>query len=211
MTELVIIDDHPIVIDGIHTMLRDIDYIRVNGSYKTGRAALEGLAGKMPDIILLDISLPDMNGLDLCERIRQMSKEVKIVAISSTNEAGIISSFLQRGGNGYFLKDAERDDFLAGIDKVLEGKIFLSKAANETILEQFQNLKSAVENVPTVTRREKEILQLLSDGFTGPQIADKLFLSPYTVETHRKNLLKKFNANSAQMLLKIARDYKIIS
>lgn len=211
MIELVIVDDHPIVIDGIYTMLRDIDYIQVQDSYKTGTAALKGLAIKMPDIILVDISLPDMNGLELCEKIRQLSKEVKIVAISSSNDTGIISGFLQKGGNGYLLKDAERSDFLTGIEKVLDGKIFLSKAANDMILEQFHSVKSAVENVPVVTRREKEILQLLADGLKGPQIAEKLFLSHYTIETHRKNLLKKFNANSSQMLLKIARTYRLIS
>jgi two-component system nitrate/nitrite response regulator NarL len=93
----------------------------------------------------------------------------------------------------------------------LKNRIYLSKAANEKILEQFQSLNSALENLPVLTRREKEILQLLSDGFNGPQIAAKLFLSNYTIETHRKNLLKKFNANSLQMLLKIARDYKMLS
>jgi len=211
MIKLLLIDDHPIVIDGIRTMLKDVEYLTIIGSCKNGKSALEFLQNNQPDIILLDISLPDINGLELCEAIRKMNKQVKIAALSSTNEAGIITGFLQRGGNGYLLKDMERDDFLAAIDRILEGKLFLSHAANEKVLEQFQSVRSAMNNVPVVTRREKEILQLFSDGLKGPQIADKLFLSHYTVETHRKNLLKKFNANAMQMAIKIARDYRIIS
>ena len=206
MTELVIIDDHPIVIDGIHTMLRDIEYIRVNASYKTGKAALEGLAANMPDIILLDISLPDMDGLQLCEKIRAAHKKVKIIGLTSTNEAGIITGLLQRGGNGYLLKNMERADLLEAIETVLKGKVYLSAAANDKVLEQFQHGKAATDDTVTLTRREKEILQLLADGLKGPQIAEKLFLSPLTVETHRKNLLRKFNAHSVQLLLKIARE-----
>ncbi|MFZ6013085.1 MAG: response regulator transcription factor, partial [Bacteroidota bacterium] len=105
----------------------------------------------------------------------------------------------------------EREELIEAIAVVTQGKVYLSKAANEKILEQFQSLSLALDSMPVLTRREKEILQLLSDGLKGPQIAEKLFLSHYTVETHRKNLLKKFNANSLQMLLKIAREYKMLS
>jgi DNA-binding NarL/FixJ family response regulator len=208
---ILIIDDHPLVSDGIKTMLKDLDNLAIVGTCKTAKEGLDFLSREKVDIILLDISLPDTDGLVLCEMLRQNSITSKIIGLTSTNEAGIITGLLQRGGNGYLLKNMEREELIEAIDVVLNNRIYISKAANEKVLEQFQSLNSALENLPVLTRREKEILQLLSDGFKGPQIADKLFLSYYTIETHRKNLLKKFNANSLQMLLKIARDYKMLS
>jgi two-component system, NarL family, nitrate/nitrite response regulator NarL len=190
-------------------MLKDELSIEIVNASKTAAEAIAFLANNEPDIILLDISLPDMNGLELCEKIRAMNKQVKIIGLTSTNEAGIITGLLQRGGNGYLLKNMEREELLEAIHTVQKGKVYLSKSANEKILEQFQNTKSVAEGTPLLTRREKEILQMLSNGMNGPQIAEKLFLSPLTVETHRKNLFRKFNANSVQMLLKIARDSRL--
>lgn len=211
MTAILIIDDHPLVLDGIKTMLKDEASIRIVGTCKTAGEALNFLANENPDIILLDISLPDMNGLELCEKIRKNNKDVKIIGLTSTNEAGIITGFLQRGGNGYLLKNMERDELLTAIQVVLKGKVYLSAAANDRVLEQFIKVKSVADDVPLLTRREKEILQLLADGLKGPLIAEKLSLSPLTIETHRKNLLRKFNANSVQMLLKIARDHQLLN
>lgn len=210
MIRILIIDDHPLIRDGVKTMLKDESTVQIIGSCKTAAEALDFLANEEPDIILLDISLPDMDGLTLCEKIRANHKHVKIIALTSTNEAGIITGILERGGNGYLLKNMERSELLDAIQLVLNGKIYLSAAANEKVLEQFQRNNSTVNDQPLLTRREKEIVQLLADGMNGPQIAEKLFLSPLTVETHRKNLLRKFSANSVQLLLKIARDYSLI-
>lgn len=209
MVSILVIDDHPLVADGIRTMLKDEREMTIAGTCKTAQEAIQFLAANEPDVILLDISLPDMDGLQLCEAIREKNKVSRIIGLTSTNEAGIISGLLQRGGNGYLLKNMERSDLIESIESVMNGKMYLSKAANEKILEQFQRLGSD-NSVPVLTRREKEILQLLADGMKGPQIAEKLFLSHYTVETHRKNMLKKFNANSLQMLLKVAREFKIL-
>jgi two-component system nitrate/nitrite response regulator NarL len=206
VTKILLVDDHPLVRDGIQTMLKDEASHQLVGSSKTAAEALAFLANEEPDIILLDISLPDMDGLQLCEKIRLKYKNVKIIGLTSTNEAGIITGLLHRGGNGYLLKNMERADLLEAIQTVLKGRVYLSAAANDKVLEQFQHGKSATEAEVILTRREKEILHLLADGLKGPQIAEKLFLSPLTVETHRKNLLRKFNANSVQLLLKSARD-----
>jgi DNA-binding NarL/FixJ family response regulator len=207
---ILIIDDHPLVRDGIKTMLKGESAMKIIGSCKTSAEALTFLTTNTPDIILLDIGLPDMDGLQLCEKIRETNKQSKILGLTSFNEAGMISGLLQRGGNGYLLKNMERSELLNAIKAVVEGRIFLSTAANEKILEQFQHPKTSPTDSPLLTRREKEILLLLSEGLKGPEIATKLFLSPLTVETHRKNLCKKLNANSVQMLLKVAREKHII-
>ncbi len=209
MVKILIIDDHPLVCDGIKTMLKDESSMKVVNASKTATEALFFLTTNQPDIILLDISLPDMNGLELCEKIRTISKTVKIIGLTSTNEAGIITGLLQRGGNGYLLKNMERNELIEAIHTVLKEKVFLSRAANDKILEQFQS-RTAAEETYLLTRREKEILQLLANGLTGPQISEKLFLSPLTVETHRKNLFKKFKVHSIQLLLKVARDSSLI-
>jgi DNA-binding NarL/FixJ family response regulator len=210
MITILIIDDHPLVTDGIQMMMKDASYLSIAGKAKDGAEALQFLAANEPDIILLDISLPDMDGLQLCDKIRAINKYSKILGLTSANDASIITQLLHRGANGYLLKNMERNELLEAIDKVMDGKIFLSKAANEKVLEQFSSLSTALNDLPALTRREKELLQLLEDGFNGPQIAEKLFISQYTVETHRKNLMQKLNVNSTQQLLKLAREKKLV-
>ncbi|MBK7678837.1 MAG: response regulator transcription factor [Chitinophagaceae bacterium] len=210
MITILIIDDHPLVGDGIAMMLREVETLTITEVCKTGKDAMESLSKSTPDIILLDISLPDIDGLELCSLIRKKNKHSKIIGLTSTNEAGIITQLLAKGGNGYLLKNMERSELLMAIDEVLNGKIFLSKAANQKILEQFNSVNDAVKNTPLLTRREKEVLKLLYEGLTGPQIAEKLFLSHYTIESHRKNLMQKLNVNSVQQLLKVAGENKLI-
>lgn len=210
MIEILIVDDHPLVSDGVAAMVKDVPYLNICGACKSAKESLAFLANNEPAVILLDISLPDMDGLELCSQIRQLNKTVKIIGLTSTNEAGIITQFLAKGGNGYLLKNMERDELLAAIDEVMNDKIFLSKAANQKILEQFHTVSDALKSTPVLTRREKEIIQLLYEGLTGPQIAERLFLSPYTIETHRKNLLQKLNVNSTQLMLRYAKDNKLI-
>jgi DNA-binding NarL/FixJ family response regulator len=210
MIKIMIIDDHPLVADGIQMMLKDVDYLSIVTTVKSGGTALQFLNNNEPEIILLDISLPDMDGLQLCTLIRQKNKYSKIIGLTSANDASIITQLLHRGANGYLLKNMERNELLEAIDKVLEGKIFLSRAANEKVLEQFTSVSTALDSMPALTRREKEVLSLLNEGLNGPQIAEKLFISSFTVETHRKNLLQKFNVNSTQQLLRTAREKKLI-
>lgn len=208
--EILIVDDHPLVGNGISMMISDVPYLHVAGICKSGREALGRLCDCVPDVILLDISLPDTDGLTLCGQIRKTHRNTGIIGLTSTNEAAIISQFLSRGGNGYLLKNMEREELLAAIDEVMNGKIFLSKAANQKLLEQFSSTRDALVNAPVLTRREKEILQLLEQGLNGPQIAERLFLSPYTVETHRKNLMQKMNVCSTHLLLKAAKDCRLL-
>lgn len=210
MLTILIIDDHPLVTDGITIMLKDASHLEVVASCRTGEEALNFIASNIPDIILLDINLPDIDGIKLCGLIRKKNKVSKILGLTSVNETSLISKMLQQGANGYLLKNMDRTELIHAIDEVFRGKIYLSKEANEKLLEQFQRIQDAVEQVPVITRREKEILLLLEDGLNGPQIAERLYLSPFTIETHRKNLLLKFNAGNTQQMLKAARGFKIL-
>jgi DNA-binding NarL/FixJ family response regulator len=185
--------------------------VQVIGACKTAADAMLFLSQQLPEVILLDINLPDVNGLTLCHEIRKLYKQPKILGLTSANEAGLITSMLKQGANGYLLKNLERSELINAIDTVMDGKIFLSKAANEKLLEQFSNAQDAMSQMPVITRREKEVLQLLYEGLNGPQIAEKLFLSHFTVETHRKNLMQKFSVNNTQQLIKAALSFKLIA
>lgn len=210
MTKILLIDDHPLVVDGIKAMLTSLENLMVGAFAKTAQEALYILEEQQFEVILLDLNLPDRDGLDLCREIHQLYPSSKIIALTSSNETGLITQFLQRGGSGYLLKNMERQELIEAIEQVQTGKIYLCKDSNAKILEQYRNVESATQQTPVLTRREKEILYWLNEGLTGPQIAKQLFLSPLTVETHRKNLMQKFEANSLQLLLKLARQGRLI-
>jgi two-component system, NarL family, nitrate/nitrite response regulator NarL len=212
MIKILIIDDHPLVTDGIKTMLKDENYLHIEAAARTAKDALAFLAAGTPvDIILLDINLPDIDGLRLCEMIREKNKTVKILGLTYVNEAGIISQLIKKGANGYLLKNMEREELIQAINEVMDGMIYMSKAANDKILQQLQAYELPQNKIPALTRREREILQLLSEGLTSNEIGNRLFLSNYTVDTHRKNMLQKFNVHNTQSLMKVVRELGIIS
>jgi two-component system nitrate/nitrite response regulator NarL len=210
MFQILIVDDHPLVGEGIKTMLGDVEWLQICHICKSGKETLAYLESSTPNIILLDLNLPDIDGIDLCGQIRNQNKSVKIIGLTSTNEAGIIAQFLTEGGDGYLLKNMERNELIQALEDVLANKVYLSPAANQQILEQYRSLQESLNSVPVLTRREKEILSHLYDGLSGPQIAEKLFLSPYTIETHRKNLMQKLNVSNTQSLLRFAIENKLI-
>jgi len=211
MVRILIVDDHPLVIDGIKTMLKDETYFHIEAATKTGKETLAFLdCSPSVDIILLDINLPDTDGLKLCEQIRTKNKTVKIIGLTYVNEAGIITQLIKRGANGYLLKNMEREELIQAMNQVMDGIIYLSKAANEKIIQQLQPYDLSKNNIPAFTRREKEILSLLAEGLTSQEIAAKLFLSNYTVDTHRKNMLQKFNVHNTTALLNVVRELRII-
>lgn len=211
MIKILIVDDHPLVTDGIRTMLKDESYLQIEAAAKTAKDALAFLADTSVDIILLDINLPDIDGLRLCEMIREKNKTVKILGLTYVNEAGIINQLMKKGANGYLLKNMEREELIDAINKVMDGTIYLSKAANEKILQHLQAHEFPKDNIPALTRREKEILQLLAEGLTSNEIAAKLFLSNHTVDTHRKNMLQKFNVHNTTSLMNVVRELGIIN
>ena len=145
------------------------------------------------------------------QKIRVTNLYSKIIALTSANDASIIIQLLQTGANGYLLKNMDQYELIEAIDKVMQGDIYLSKSANQKVQEYYSSVSTTpLDTLPTLTRREKEVLRLLADGMNGPQISEKLFLSHFTIETHRKNIMQKLNANSTQQLLKTARNNKLI-
>jgi DNA-binding NarL/FixJ family response regulator len=147
----------------------------------------------------MDISMPDMNGMDLCRIVKDKYPSVMILGLSTFNEQSYIRKMIDQGASGYILKNAGKQELLDAIHSVAKGKIFLSDEV------AFALNAKASSNIPVITRREKEILGLIADGSTNAEIAAKLFISAFTVETHRKNLLTKFEVkNTASLIRKAA-------
>lgn len=199
--QLAIVDDHPVVIEGLQRLLGSKDYLTVAGTFTSGSSFMEFLKVNRTDIVLLDISLPDSNGMELCKEIKKRSPNTSVLVLSNHSERSIIMQMLQNGASGYLLKNASADELLNCINEALNGQITFSNEIKQIIARPSAH---ELKEVPQLTRREKEILALISDGMTTPQIAEKLSLSQLTIETHRRNLLQKFEVNNVAALIKVA-------
>jgi DNA-binding NarL/FixJ family response regulator len=198
---LAIVDDHPIVIEGLKLLLIDKEYIDIVGSFNTGASFLNFLTGASANIVLLDITLPDKNGLDLCKDIKQLSPETYIIMLSNHNERSIIMQALQNGASGYLLKNASADELMECLNIAIRGQIALSEEVKGIMARPSSIMP---QGFPTLTGREKEILPLIAEGLTTIDIGTKLFISPLTIETHRRNLMQKFGAKNVAELIKLA-------
>ena len=196
-----IIDDHPMVVAGLNSLLGRLENIEVAGAVSNAFDAIPFLKKNKTDVILLDINLPDISGIDLCKKIHKEFPEIKILGISTFSERSYISRMIENGASGYLIKSASADEIAEAIDTVLKDKMYLS-VSMEHIAKPLSIIPS--DNLPALTKREKEILQLISEGLTNNQIAEKLFISPLTVDSHRKNLLTKLNVNNTASLIKLA-------
>jgi len=205
--QVIIVDDHPVVLQGFCYLLQNIDEITVAGCFTNAADCLAYLSEQYADIVLLDINLPDMNGIDLCAEIKKSSSSSRVIAISNNNERGIISRMLQNGASGYILKNASAEELLYCIKDALQGRLVLSRDI-QVVLAQ-PNIRD-ITGIPRLTRREKEILKLIAAGHTTNDIAGQLYISPLTVETHRRNLMQKFEVNNAPALIHIAAEHKLV-
>jgi len=194
-----IVDDHRMVIEGIHSLLQNEPEIVWVGQATTAASCIDFLKHHSTDVILMDINLPDKSGIELCSEVKAAYPEIYILGLSTFNQQSFIEKMLDSGASGYVLKNATKEELLDGIQTVMKGKQYLSFDA-ATTLRQIP-LQS---NVPLITRREKEVLGLIADGLTNNQIAQQLFISVATVDTHRKNLLAKFDAKNIASLIKVA-------
>ena len=202
-----IVDDHPIVLQGLKNLLEAREGIEVTGVFDQGETVLAALAATVPDVILLDVNLPDTSGIILCQKIRQRYPAVKVVALSIHNERTVIMGILQSGASAYVLKNAIGDDIIAALQAAMDGQIFLCAGTQKVLNSSTGN---DLKEVPRLTRREKEILELIGRGYTTQQIAAELFISTHTVESHRKNLMEKFEAPNTATVIKLATEFGLM-
>lgn len=197
MISVLIVDDHPVLAQGLAKALSDSGSLHVCGVAPTGAKAKELFELHHPDVVLLDIKLPDDSGLDLCKYFIGKVPEQKIVVLTSYNQRYYIESMLQNGAMGYLLKNAEPSEIIEAIICVAEGESYFCREVKEI-------LKNKDQSPIFISKRELEVLRLIAQGMTNQDIADKLFISPLTVDSHRKNLIMKLGAKNTASLIHIA-------
>ena len=204
-TKLFIVDDHYMVIEGIRSLLQHEAGLEWTGHASNAASCLAYLRQQQPDVILMDISLPDKNGIDLCKEVKEKYPSVFILGLSTFSQESFISKMMDNGASGYVLKNATKEELLEAIETVMKGRLFLS-------MDAAQSLRSAADkpSMPVITRREKEVLELIAAGCTNAEIAERLFVSVSTIDTHRKNLLEKFNVRNTASLVRLATQLQII-
>lgn len=195
---MVVVDDHPIVISGIAGLLSDLENVQIVEKMQSGVSLLDYIENNEVDLILMDIFLPVITGIDLCKAVKQKYPQVIIIAMSSQSERSLVMQFIRNGGNGYILKNASFDEFKNCIYKAIDGEIVFSDEV-KTIVSQ--PLSEDLDVVPSLSRREKDIAVLLSKGKQTQEIADELFLSFLTVQTHRRNILQKYKTKNVAELI----------
>ena len=202
--KVIIVDDHPIVLQGFEYILQDADGIQLVGTFTDGASMLTFLEEVAIDVVLLDINLPDINGIDVCATIKERHKDIIVIGISNINEYSIIQRMLQAGARGYFLKNASADEVIFGIQRAIDGQTVISTGVEKTLRSHQSG------DLPVITRREKEVLLFLASGLSSIEIGEKIFISPLTVESHRRNLLQKFSVNNVAALIHKATEMKYI-
>lgn len=196
-----IVDDHPVVAAGLQSLLGQLSDIEVAGAASNAFEAIPFLKANVVDVVLLDINLPDVSGIDLCKRIHKEFTGIKILGISTFSDRSFISRMIENGASGYLIKSASAEEIAEAIQTVMKGRMYLS-VSMEHVIRPLSVV--APESLPVLTKREKEILGHIADGLTNNQIAEKLFISPLTVDSHRKNLLTKLNVSNTAALVRFA-------
>ncbi len=205
-SRIFIVDDHQLVIDGIGSLLGGSNNYLISGSTQKPEEVLELLEKHPSDILLTDVSMPSMSGIELTRIVKKKYPDLKVVAISMHGEHEIIREMLDAGISGYILKNTGKYELIQALDKISAGGTFFDEAVTRGILNSFSNK----HDEKRLTIREIEIVRLIDKEFSNKQISQKLFISERTVETHRKNIYRKTNTQSAVGLLKYAHSLKLI-
>jgi len=200
-----IVDDHYMVIEGIRSLLQNEKSVEWAGHAMNADSCLSFLRREQPDVILMDINMPGKSGIELCREVKENYPSVFVIGLSTFNQQSFISKMMESGASGYILKNATQQEIMKALETVMSGKVYLSHEAANSVK------NSVTSKIPVLTRREKEILLLISEGLTNNEIAEKLFVGAATVDTHRKNLLLKLDAKNTAALVRIAMEHGLLT
>lgn len=202
---ILLVDDHNVMRRGLRLLIERQSGFLVVGEAADGRQAVELAEATRPDVVVLDIGLPHLNGIEAAQRINEALPDTAIIVLSMHSDEGYVMRPLRAGAKGYLLKDSAEEDLMNGIKSVSAGKAFFSSEVSKMLVEDYVReikARGVEDSYELLTPREKEILHLLVEGKSNKDIAASLSLSPYTVETHRRNLQEKLNLHSfAELIL----------
>lgn len=206
---ILIVDDHPLVREGLKSILRPAAEYEVIGQAGKARDALHLVKSLQPDLVLLDLSLPDKSGLEICREIRNISPPTRILIVSMHSKVDYIVKAFQAGATGYMTKESATERLLKGVELVLNGEYFMDGAVSHTVVKELmqtpeKEMKIADAGYETLTSREQEVMVLLAEGCSAKEAAAKLFISPKTVENHRTNIMSKLELHSTLELVRYA-------
>jgi DNA-binding NarL/FixJ family response regulator len=204
---IAIVDDHEIVRDGIKILLEDEPGIDIIFEAENGKKAVKLCSSNVPDIVIMDITMPEMDGIEATKIIKDANSDIKILALTMLSEDQHIRRMIKAGASGYILKSSGKEELLKAIKKIMNGQHYFSDDATQAILKELVSpeVKSSRQSEQVhITDREMEVLKLIVDEFTNQEIADKLFVSVRTVDAHRRNLLQKTGAKNTAGLVKYA-------
>lgn len=204
MINLLIADDHQVLIEGLVELLSDIDNIKVIDTANDGKQVMELLKIHQVDVILMDINMPIMNGLETCKKVKQKYPDVKVLALTTLDTGSFIQKMLKYGASGYLLKNTSQQELITAIETVYKGETFMNDQTNKILMNSLMNQTPNRAFIPTLTRREKEVLALISKELTTVEISKSLHISLNTVQTHRRNLIQKFDVKNSVGLVRKA-------
>lgn len=208
--KILIVDDHQILIDGIEAMLQDVDNFEVVGKLLDGKIALSYLMHNRVDILLTDLYMPKMTGIELTQKVKKDFPEIKVLALSVSYDVSIVHDLMDAGISGFILKTIGRSELIEAINEVSRGNVYFSREVSNEILRSLANRNDSEEETYRLTDREIEILKLIAQEFSNADIAKQLYISERTVETHRKNIYRKTNTKTIVGLIKYAVERKLI-
>jgi len=203
---VIIVEDHAIIVEGLSSILHSEQHLHLVATFSTAEEALAFLETNKVDLILLDISLPEMSGIELCQIIKQKDADIRIIALTNHTEKSVIAEMLQNGADGYLLKNTSKQDLVNAIFQVMNNQFTMQSELHKILFQK----GPAEKVVPRLTTREKEVLQLVSQGVTTNAIASRLSISPQTVETHRRNLMQKLEVNNSAALIRKATEMNML-
>lgn len=214
--KLIIVDDHKIIREGLCSLLAGHNEIEIIGEASNGQETLNILADTQADVVLMDVNMPVMNGYEATRSIREHFPFTKVIALSVLNDEGNISRMLESGAHGYISKSAGKEELFLAIKLVYNGTPYISSDISIRILDRVNDPLYGKEVVAqadkqVLSKREMEVLALISEGYTNAEIADKLFTSKRTIETHRQNILEKTKSKNTAHLIKYAFQQNLIS
>jgi DNA-binding NarL/FixJ family response regulator len=210
--KIAIIDDHPLVLDGIEKALDNYPHFRLIGSYVSGEALLTALRQQQPDVLLLDIQMPEMNGEILARKIHEQYPDINIIALTGFDTPVYVRTMLHTGCKGYLLKSIDSKTLAEAIESVHKGEQYIEASLKETLLNQALKIPQAKQaQTPHLTWREKDVLRLIVNEYTSAEIAEKLFLGQRTVEKYRLQLMQKLQVKNTAGLVRVALEMGLLN